>query len=133
MSSPLDQSQSQKGPSFHRGTFSDEIENARTDLSRKMLLDGLDAESPSTTEAAPSLSPTSISTPSSPDIDAVESPTTPLDVNGHVAEGKEPLVADSFAFAFDIDGVLVRGGRPIPEAVEAMKVLNGKNKYGIKM
>ena len=35
--------------------------------------------------------------------------------------------------AFDIDGVLVRGGRPIPEAVQAMKVLNGANKYGIKM
>ena len=40
-------------------------------------------------------------------------------------------VADNYAFAFDIDGVLVRGGRAIPEAVEAMKVLNGQNKYGI--
>ncbi|KAF4411211.1 putative CDP-alcohol phosphatidyltransferase class-I family protein [Colletotrichum fructicola] len=38
-------------------------------------------------------------------------------------------VADSFAFAFDIDGVLIRGGRAIPEAVEAMKVLNGDNEY----
>lgn len=43
------------------------------------------------------------------------------------------LVADSFAFAFDIDGVLVRGGRAIPEAMKAMKVLNGENKYGIKV
>jgi ribonucleotide monophosphatase NagD (HAD superfamily) len=43
------------------------------------------------------------------------------------------LVADSFAFAFDIDGVLVRGGRAIPEAIQAMKVLNGENEYGIKM
>jgi ribonucleotide monophosphatase NagD (HAD superfamily) len=42
-------------------------------------------------------------------------------------------VTDKFAFAFDIDGVLIRGGRPIPEAVEAMKVLNGKNPHGIKM
>lgn len=40
---------------------------------------------------------------------------------------------DSYAFAFDIDGVLIRGGRPIPEAIEAMKVLNGQNEYGIKM
>ncbi|KHE86597.1 HAD hydrolase [Neurospora crassa] len=42
-------------------------------------------------------------------------------------------VADNFAFAFDIDGVLVRGGKPIPEAIEAMKVLNGENEYGIKV
>ncbi|EGO55931.1 hypothetical protein NEUTE1DRAFT_131546 [Neurospora tetrasperma FGSC 2508] len=42
-------------------------------------------------------------------------------------------VADNFAFAFDIDGVLVRGGKPIPEATEAMKVLNGENEYGIKV
>lgn len=42
-------------------------------------------------------------------------------------------VADSFVFAFDIDGVLVRGGRPIPEAVKAMQVLNGDNEYGIHM
>ncbi|KAF4121016.1 to phosphatidyl synthase [Geosmithia morbida] len=41
--------------------------------------------------------------------------------------------ADSFVFAFDIDGVLVRGGRPIPEAIEAMKVLNGENEYGVKI
>ncbi|KAI0999648.1 hypothetical protein K3495_g8549 [Podosphaera aphanis] len=41
--------------------------------------------------------------------------------------------ADTFAFAFDIDGVLIRGGRPIPEAIEAMKVLNGDNEYGIKV
>lgn len=45
----------------------------------------------------------------------------------------ETTVTDKFAFAFDIDGVLIRGGRPIPEAVEAMKVLNGKNPHGIKM
>ncbi|KAK5709392.1 hypothetical protein LTS12_028093 [Elasticomyces elasticus] len=42
-------------------------------------------------------------------------------------------VTDKYAFAFDIDGVLIRGGRPIPEAVEAIKVLNGKNPYGIKV
>jgi hypothetical protein len=40
---------------------------------------------------------------------------------------------DSFAFAFDIDGVLVRGGEPIPEALEAMRMLNGENEYGVKV
>lgn len=45
----------------------------------------------------------------------------------------ETTVTDKYAFAFDIDGVLIRGGRPIPQAVEAMKVLNGQNEYGIKM
>ena len=42
-------------------------------------------------------------------------------------------VTDKYAFAFDIDGVLLRGGRPIPQAIEAMKVLNGENEYGIKV
>lgn len=45
----------------------------------------------------------------------------------------ETSVTDKYAFAFDIDGVLIRGGRPIPEAIEAMKVLNGQNSYGVKM
>ncbi|KAG5919192.1 hypothetical protein E4U61_001077 [Claviceps capensis] len=40
-------------------------------------------------------------------------------------------VADTFVFAFDIDGVLVRGGKAIPEAIQAMRVLNGENEYGI--
>lgn len=42
-------------------------------------------------------------------------------------------VTGSYAYAFDIDGVLIRGGEPIPEAVEAMKMLNGDNDYGIKV
>jgi hypothetical protein len=45
----------------------------------------------------------------------------------------EALVTDKFAFAFDIDGVLLRGGKVIPEAIEAMKMLNGDNGYGIKV
>lgn len=45
----------------------------------------------------------------------------------------DTLVTDKFAFAFDIDGVLIKGGHVIPEAIEAMKVLNGENEYGIKM
>lgn len=46
---------------------------------------------------------------------------------------QETTTTDSFAFGFDIDGVLIRGGEPIPEAVEAMKVLNGQNEYGVKV
>lgn len=42
-------------------------------------------------------------------------------------------VTDSYAFAFDIDGVLIRGGKPIPEAVEAFKVLNGQNTFDVKV
>ncbi|KAL2004311.1 hypothetical protein VTN02DRAFT_3105 [Thermoascus thermophilus] len=42
-------------------------------------------------------------------------------------------ITDRYAFAFDIDGVLIRGGQPIPAAVEAMKVLNGENQFGIKV
>ncbi|KAI1655440.1 HAD-superfamily hydrolase [Daldinia decipiens] len=111
-------------PTFHRGSFADEIETARTDLARKLLV-GSPATSPSDSETAPSLSPAASATSSAPESDVAISPISPpID---------EELVADSFAFAFDIDGVLVRGGRPIPEAVQAMKVLNGDNKYGIKV
>jgi HAD superfamily hydrolase (TIGR01456 family) len=39
----------------------------------------------------------------------------------------------SYAFAFDIDGVIVRGPETIPEAKEALKMLNGDNKYHIKV
>ncbi|KAL1297171.1 hypothetical protein AAFC00_004745 [Neodothiora populina] len=56
--------------------------------------------------------------------------------NDPLAEPETPpesAVTDKYAFAFDIDGVLIRGGRPIPEAIEAMKVLNGQNQYGIKI
>lgn len=42
-------------------------------------------------------------------------------------------VSDDFALAFDIDGVLIRGGQAIPEAVEAMKYINGENPYGVKV
>ncbi|KAF2278826.1 HAD-superfamily hydrolase [Westerdykella ornata] len=59
----------------------------------------------------------------------IDSPTTPT------TPGTPPAttVTDKYAFAFDIDGVLIRGGRPIPEAIEAMKMLNGENEYGIKV
>ncbi|RKU49476.1 hypothetical protein DL546_007977 [Coniochaeta pulveracea] len=54
-------------------------------------------------------------------------------VTAPVTPAYDPDVADDFAFAFDIDGVLVRGGQAIPEAVEAMKMLNGENEYGIRV
>ncbi|KAI0872183.1 HAD-superfamily hydrolase [Hypoxylon argillaceum] len=118
--------QPQEGPSFHHGSFTKEIKNARTELSHKLMTGESPSESPSITETAPALSPSTSAAPT-PELDATDSPITP-------PEGEdESLVADSFAFAFDIDGVLVRGGRPIPEAIEAMKVLNGKNAYGIKI
>ncbi|GIJ87846.1 hypothetical protein Asppvi_006759 [Aspergillus pseudoviridinutans] len=41
--------------------------------------------------------------------------------------------ADEFALAFDIDGVLIRGGQAIPEAVDALKYINGQNPYGVKI
>ncbi|KAL3456367.1 HAD-like domain-containing protein [Aspergillus heterothallicus] len=40
---------------------------------------------------------------------------------------------DEFALAFDIDGVLIRGGKPIPAAVKAMRYINGENPYGIRV
>jgi len=60
------------------------------------------------------------------EIDSLESPGTPV-------TPPETTVTDTYAYAFDIDGVLIRGGRPIPEAIEAMKWLNGDNPYGIKV
>ncbi|PSN66147.1 HAD-superfamily hydrolase [Corynespora cassiicola Philippines] len=59
-------------------------------------------------------------------VDAPASPGTP-------PTPPETTVTDKYAFAFDIDGVLIRGGRPIPEAIEAMKMLNGENEFGIKV
>jgi hypothetical protein len=60
------------------------------------------------------------------EIDSVTTPgTPPTPVESHVT--------DKYAFAFDIDGVLIRGGKPLPEAIQAMKLLNGENEYGIKV
>lgn len=39
----------------------------------------------------------------------------------------------SYAFAFDIDGVIVRGPETIPEARKALRMLNGENKYNIRV
>ncbi|KAI4094984.1 MAG: hypothetical protein LQ344_001831 [Seirophora lacunosa] len=57
-------------------------------------------------------------------------------VDGQITPPETPPQSnftDQYAFAFDIDGVLIRGGKPIPQAVEAMKVLNGQNEFGVKV
>lgn len=60
------------------------------------------------------------------ELSSPETPSSPITPS-------EVATADTFAFAFDIDGVLIRGGRPIPEAIEAMRMLNGENEYGVRM
>lgn len=53
---------------------------------------------------------------------------------GSPVNNRPPITnADDFALAFDIDGVLVKGGQPIPSAVEALRYINGENPYGVKV
>ncbi|PGH01634.1 TIGR01456 family HAD hydrolase [Polytolypa hystricis UAMH7299] len=47
--------------------------------------------------------------------------------------GEPVFTTDRYAYAFDIDGVLVRGGEAIEDAVEAMRVLNGENEWGVRV
>ncbi|KAI5956386.1 hypothetical protein KGF54_000861 [Candida jiufengensis] len=61
-----------------------------------------------------------------------------LSRNSSIIKRKKKSVIDhervaSYAFCFDIDGVILRGPNTIPQAVEAMKLLNGDNKYKIKV
>jgi hypothetical protein len=93
-----------RAQSYHGRTFAEKMATARDELLAMKLED----ETSSGADSSPE-------TPGSP-ITPEEIPT-----------------ADSFAFAFDIDGVLIRGGRPILEAIEAMKVLNGENEFGVKV
>ena len=78
-----------------------------------------------------------ISLPSTPELSSDESLSESIarveSPNSTTSSELSQNVADTFVFVFDIDGVLVRGGKPIPEAIEAMQVLNGKNKYGISV
>ena len=73
----------------------------------------------------------------SPSSDATSSISTPSTTVTTPDGGDEETGAlrttDKYAFAFDIDGVLIRGGQVIPEAIEAMKVLNGQNEYRTKV
>lgn len=76
------------------------------------------------------------SIPSSPELGSSSSSDSIASLGSPASPLSPPVtqpVADSFVFAFDIDGVLVRGGKAIPEALQAMKVLNGENEYGIQV
>lgn len=42
-------------------------------------------------------------------------------------------ITHDFALAFDIDGVLLKGGNAIPAAIDALKYINGENPYGLTM
>jgi hypothetical protein len=48
-------------------------------------------------------------------------------------EQPDPSSTDKFAIAFDIDGVLLKGGKALPESIGAMKYINGDNPYGVRM
>lgn len=56
-----------------------------------------------------------------------------LEVAPRSGAPKRTRVTDHYAFAFDIDGVLIKGGEPISQAVDAIKMLNGHNSQGIKV
>ncbi|KIJ67500.1 hypothetical protein HYDPIDRAFT_84195 [Hydnomerulius pinastri MD-312] len=46
---------------------------------------------------------------------------------------KAHKVASPLAFAFDIDGVLLRGEKALPAAKRALSILDGNNEFGIKI
>ncbi|KAK6197363.1 Haloacid dehalogenase-like hydrolase-domain-containing protein [Scheffersomyces amazonensis] len=82
-------------------------------------------------------SSTSLSKASSSDLKKVDS-LAKLSRNSSIIRRKKKVVIDhervaSYAFCFDIDGVILRGPDTIPAAIEAMKLLNGENKYNIKV
>lgn len=110
-------------------SFADTFSFARTQVNKQVNkeikdLGDLDEKpSPGSESEVPTLTDSGDSTPSAA-ATPLTRPVSPID---------SQTVADDFAYAFDIDGVLVRGGDPIPEAIEAMKVLNGENEYGIRV
>ena len=64
--------------------------------------------------------------------DPSQTPTPPQSTPA-TPNGSGLASTDKYAFAFDIDGVLIKGGEVIPQAIEAMRVLNGENEFGIKV
>lgn len=83
------------------------------------------------------LSSTSLHKSSSLNLKKVDS-LAKLSRNSSVIRRKRRTVIDhprvaSYAFCFDIDGVILRGPETIPQAAQAMKLLNGENKYNIKV
>lgn len=66
-------------------------------------------------------------------VDDSDSSTPPGSTGVATPDSDQMPTTDKYAFAFDIDGVLIRGGEVIPEAIEAMKVLNGQNEFNVKV
>lgn len=61
-----------------------------------------------------------------------------LSRNSSIIKRKKKTIIDhprvaSYAFCFDIDGVILRGPNTIPVAKDAIRMLNGENKYNIKV
>lgn len=61
-----------------------------------------------------------------------------LSRNSSIIKRKKKSIIDhprvaSYAFCFDIDGVILRGPDTIPVAKDAIRMLNGENKYNIKV
>jgi len=108
----------QRAHSYSDG-FAASLGKARAELSTMNLEDETSVLSDPPSRPESPESPLTDSTP--------QTPLTPLSPSTDLQS------ADTFAFAFDIDGVLVRGGKAIPEAIEAMKMLNGENEYGVKV
>jgi len=109
-------------------SFAEAFDAARSKLDELTLQEEDEPPSPSL-----SSSDSITSSEPSPLTDSEDSPLSPGSPLSTPIPATDDNVADDFAFAFDIDGVLIRGGRPIPEAIEAMKVLNGENEFGIKV
>lgn len=103
-------------------SFAETFSAARSRVNKE-LIDLEESSSDTDATPLPSLTASGESTPPSL-ASPLTRPITPI---------SQLEVADDFAFAFDIDGVLIRGGEPIPEAIEAMKVLNGENEWGISV
>lgn len=66
-------------------------------------------------------------------IEDSDASTPAASTGGTTPEPDQIPTTDKYAFAFDIDGVLIRGGEVIPESIEAMKVLNGQNEFNMKV
>ena len=109
-------------------SFAEAFDAARSKLDELTLQEEDEPPSPSL-----SSSDSITSSEPSPLTDSEDCPLSPGSPLSTPIPATDDNVADDFAFAFDIDGVLIRGGRPIPEAIEAMKVLNGENEFGIKV
>ncbi|KAI9167292.1 CDP-alcohol phosphatidyltransferase class-I family protein [Paramyrothecium foliicola] len=114
-------SQQESQQSQQETSFLQQVADARSQL------DNMNLASHESDSQSGSSSPELVADSSRASIASLQTPPSPA------SAAEDTFVADSFVYAFDIDGVLVRGGKAIPEALETMKVLNGENEYGIKV